>query len=539
MEPKLPSDSLYFGSNVVSLSVVGGHTEHFSQGCTWGDLAGPPSQNTPYDGVDDPRGRLGSMAHLGNDEGYVKVRIPAVPAVDIAGELDREAPKGFAEALKEPLLKTPMGSLFGVSSGTDSALVPLGKSWYRLRGCGHFAAGFPTAPIFPESRTVNTSERIEGCSFEHTSKRDLHMTQVVNDLLDEYGMIGGNQPVGRWCYDVMPSPLTAAPLPAVPKYCSLFVTKGDKKLASDVLIGLERMLPLFCPGAKATELMKLFPEGRYDAEKPGGVLRTFEWIFDHERMKGEPQPTSNEGLVNLCEVQLPERVPSACPEEVPSRYRTTWNSCQVAMQSFLTHESRDGDMLAHIVWRLGREAGKIRRILSNSGISWGFYYDHHPNVPENGSLPDNFVLLPPGCNDEQLIAPINFDKAYTRENFLLGTAPKRFDSEEGPRWPTEEDEHSGKVGTADVGKFNKWLNREEFALEMALGGDKGLANVDYAEDTEIDTHVAALLMTALTDTCVLGFRSGYNLEEDAYPMDPDLATHTYELLQMALCLSEA
>ena len=31
-------------------------------------------------------------------------------------------------------------------------------------------------------------QRMVGCCFEHTSKRDLHMTAVVNGLLDEYGM---------------------------------------------------------------------------------------------------------------------------------------------------------------------------------------------------------------------------------------------------------------------------------------------------------------------------------------------------------------
>ena len=51
-----------------------------------------------------------------------------------------------------------------------------------------------------------------------------------------------------------------------------------------------------------------------------------------------------------------------------------------------------------------------------------------------------------------------------------------------------------------------------------MAGDKGLANVEF-DDMEIDSHVAAILMTALTDTCVLGFRSGYNKEEDIHPMD--------------------
>lgn len=312
----------------------------------------------------------------------------------------------------------------------------------------------------------------------------------------------------------------------IPKYCSIFKAHGAKRLASDVLIGLERLLPLFCPAAKMSDLIALFPTDRLDRDKPGGVQRTYEWIFDHDRMLGGGAEPSDAGLVNLCEVGLPELVPEGCPEEIPARHQGTWTKCQSAMRMFLSHEARDGEMLAHIVWRLGREAGKIRRILSDNGISWGFFYDHDPNEPNNASLPDNFVLMPEG--HEQLIAPINFDLAYTRESFLLGTAR----SAEALRWPTEDD-----LGEQDNDKFTKWLNREKYSLEMALGGDKGLANTDYC-DQGIDTHLASLLMTALTDTCVLGYRSGFKMEPDAYPMDEDLQSHTYDLLQMALCLSD-
>ena len=79
----------------------------------------------------------------------------------------------------------------------------------------------------------------------------------------------------------------------------------------------------------------------------------------------------------------------------------------------MAHEATDGEVLAHTVWKLGREAGKIRRILNDNGISWGFYYDHDPNKPVNSSVPDNMVLLPKGSNTDtfQLLAPINFDKA--------------------------------------------------------------------------------------------------------------------------------
>jgi len=511
---------------------VNGSTEVFEDGCTWGELSAPPSQNTPLDGVEDPRVRMGSQAHLGDE--YANLRVPAVPAVDIAGDLPAvDDQMNLRTELRQPLLKTPIGTLVGVASGEDSALVAVGKKWYRLKGCGQFASGFPTTPIFPDSRKTKTEEYLQGCAFDHTSKRDLHMTKVVNDLLEEFGMQGGNIPVGRWAYNVEPSPLTASPLPAVPKYCTLFETLGDKRLASHVMMGLERLLPLFCPSAKASALMGLFPEERMDPAKAGGVQYTYEWGWSHERMLGADVELSDEGLLNLCDnVNLYEVVPMVCPEEVPARHRDTWARCASRLQQFFSHQARDGDTIAQIVWRLGREAGAIRRNLTDNGISWGFYYDHDPNMPNNASTPDNFVLLPRPKSgaSQQFIAPINFENAYTRDSFLLGAAR----TPECNRWPLEED-----LGEQDGALFNKFLNRELYALESALGGDKGMANVEYATSMEVDTHVAALLMTAVTDTCVLGFRSGFRMEEDKYPFDEELEEHAYDLLEMALCMSDA
>merc|ERR1711970_208710 len=111
-------------------------------------------------------------------------------------------------------------------------------------------------------------------------------------------------------------------------------------------------------------------------------------------MLGGDGPMVDDGLVNMCTFCLPEIVPDAVPEEIPDKHRATWQRAQQELQMFLSHEARDGDILAHIAWRIGREVGKVRRILSDSGISWGFFYDHDPNNPNNASVPDNFVIIP-------------------------------------------------------------------------------------------------------------------------------------------------
>jgi len=294
-------------------------------------------------------------------------------------------------------------------------------------------------------------------------------------------------------------------------------------------------MPLFLPGARASELMHNFPEERLDASRPGGVQRTFEWIFDYERAQGKsgvPASEQDRGLVNLCDMALPEVVPEATAADlgVLPRHHAVWAKAQDSLRRHLGHGGHDTELLGMLAWRLGREAGKVRRILSDNGISWGFFYDHDPNTPRNASIPDNFVLLPESAsevNQGQLIAPINFDHAYSKESFLLGTC-----REGEPAWPMEEPNEKNQQDSA---KFAQFVAQETYLLEMALGGS---SDNEVQQHYEVDEHVTALLMTCLRDTVVLAFRSGYRLEEDPHPMDAELKELTYDLLNMALCMSD-
>ena len=55
-----------------------------------------------------------------------------------------------------------------------------------------------------------------------------------------------------------------------------------------------------------------------------------------------------------------------------------------------------GTALAHLVWRIGREAGEFCGLLRDNEISWGYYCDHNPFEPHNNAHPNNFLVLPPG-----------------------------------------------------------------------------------------------------------------------------------------------
>ena len=155
-------------------------------------------------------------------------------------------------------------------------------------------------------------------------------------------------------------------------------------------------------------------------------------------------------------------------------------------------------------------------------LQWGYFFDHNPNEAHNNSDPSNLVLLPKGTNGGQLLAPIDFDMCYTRSSFLIGVV----EGEDFPTWPTEEN-----LGTQDMDKFDRWQEQEAYLMEMAIGG-----NVDnYVGPNE----TANVLMTALRDTCLLGFRSGLKGDMDPYPLTGEYLDHAYDIIELALCLSDS
>eukprot|EP00658_Telonema_sp_P-2_P060908 TRINITY_DN49690_c0_g1_i1.p1 TRINITY_DN49690_c0_g1~~TRINITY_DN49690_c0_g1_i1.p1 ORF type:complete len:533 (-),score=122.61 TRINITY_DN49690_c0_g1_i1:360-1958(-) len=524
MQPTLPKDVLYFGSSVTALQPVGGATKAFLPNVLWGDLAGPHTSAIPRDSVDGPRARLLPVCIDGNS-----IALPAVPASDIAGELP-EAKNELPSLLSQPLIKRGAGKLYGIQSGRRSAVVTNGKQWFRLKGCGSHGQGFPREHMFPETKKLERQDLqiVTGCLFKSDALRELHMTEVVNSLLAEHGLVGGNTPVGMWDYDVphLP-PVTYNDTPQLSKHCNLFHTLGDKRLGCHLIVGLEKLLPLMVPDSSASELQALFPESRKDDSIPGGVLRTHQHIFDFARLhKGSTvSPASDEGLVNLCGHLLPETVPDSPPNELNDRTALIWSKAAERLRTVLdpTAGPAGTDFLAHVVWRLGREAGQIRRILSECGIMWGYFFDHDPNNVHNNSEPNNFVLLPPGTNKEtdQLLAPIDFDMCFTKSSFLLGAC----ENPDFPLWPTEQ-----TLGAVDEAKFERWLEQEVYMMEMSIGG-----NIEGYEPTD---DSSGLLMTCLRDTCLLGFRSGLRADDDVFPLTGEYKDHVYDIIDLALCLSD-
>jgi len=85
----------------------------------------------------------------------------------------------------------------------------------------------------------------------------------------------------------------------VEKYCGVFETLGEKRLASHLLPGLEALLPLLFPNITLEQVLALFPADRLTATSKGDgmVQPTWSACCTGDR-KCSP--------INMCNTPLPE-----------------------------------------------------------------------------------------------------------------------------------------------------------------------------------------------------------------------------------------
>ena len=125
--------------------------------------------------------------------------------------------------------------------------------------------------------------------------------------------------------------------------------------------------------------------------------------------------------------------------------------------------------------RCGAEAGKIKRILDENEISWGYFMDHDPFQPHCNAHPNNFVVVDPIKNEHaNLLGVLDCDLAYGFNSFVNTIEPDPF-------MFTDEDNLSiqtKRYGTHDREQFDDWINSEKYELEGALGGDENM-DFDY------------------------------------------------------------
>lgn len=123
--------------------------------------------------------------------------------------------------------------------------------------------------------------------------------------------------------------------------------------------------------------------------------------------------------------------------------------------------------------RCGAEVGKVKRLLDENEISWGYFTDHNPFEPHCNAHPNNLVVLDPLSNTHgNLLGVLDLDMAYSCDTFINTIEPD-------PMFFTDEENReiqAKKYGTRDLGQFDDWLNSEKYEMEVALGGAE---NMDF------------------------------------------------------------
>ena len=500
-------DKLYFGTSEIWLVPAGsGHS------CAYKGAESVQAGSTP-DPLEVPFDRAG--------EKLVAI-LPDVPGRPLS-VVKATACGSAALTQKElmvPLVKTSKDAcsgrkdaIRGAGSGVRSGVIKCSDCGaVRLKGCGNNNDGFPVRYLDEEESAKRTDGRkaveVRGCCFSPTCARELLMTDAVEAALHERDpeICGANSSLGWWQYDNMET------CPACPKHCGLFRTVGDRRMATHLLHGLEIVAAAVtdCTGIKEAVLSAM-SEKRLGEEYAGS--HSIEAIFDVPIFY---LVNSDDFNAELCADLSGVRAGkiSSLPESRINEYvkdpdlRAYCTECIKKLA-----EQPEGGALpfGQLYARLGYEAGYILRVMHDARISWGTYNDalaRHCNAH-----PNNFVVASPESAESQLLAPLDFDMAFTEDEY--NTFPC---SKEMP--------------------FDQVLTMERNAMMLSVGGDTLNSGADL-QSIAMPSPELQLLQKALRDTI---FRHFYLAYENAssrpwIPLPEDLNRTCRPLIELALCLT--
>jgi len=498
------------------------------------------------------------LNYLGKD--YEGIFIPCTPASEILIKDYKNAVKEEKDSEKfisKGLIKVPeKGEFEGYTSGKRSCVFLSGGKYYRLKGCGNLNQGFPIETF--QSKIPNSRE-VRGCQFYATATREQLMTERIGEILLTHDILCGNKSVGFWLYpdeeDHYKKLGIVNACPHIDKFCGVFETLGEKRLATHLLQGVEVLLHFlvsnYCNKSFTKEtILGLYPAERLITDDPEGLSVTpLSWLgpfLEVPEDKSLSQWTQEKiypveafsMLLNMNELQKKENpfqdllttpeIAEVCTKFI-ERYSFA-SEYKESIEHFLrvilqTTKISFTELLSTLYARIGWECGRIKRIFQDSNINWGYYADHNVLYHCNAH-PNNFIILPQGSS-RNLLAPLDFDLAFNKENFI--------NIEEG----------SETYGKYDERTFDTFLNCERYSLEEALSGEENMANFGYSL-FKLEAHddhtkeIYPLLKTALRDTCVFYYRKAYDKLDDAEMTNYDARTDEsiYALINLALIITK-
>ena len=188
MNSKQQKDLLYFGSSECLLDTVPG-------------ICFPFTDETFIETTDEDLKKKSLERNiLPQYKGpeYMTLILPSIPGTDPKlNKLEKDL-KNLPKELQTPLIKSKEGKILGYHSGVRSAILPLDGKFFRLKGCGNMFEKFPLQQLSDETR--DDLVEIRGCTFEHTSSRELLYFGKINKLMMENNIPVSNISLGNLKY---------------------------------------------------------------------------------------------------------------------------------------------------------------------------------------------------------------------------------------------------------------------------------------------------------------------------------------------------
>lgn len=445
--------------------------------------------------------------------------------------------------LKNGLIKTDEKTdLIGYKSGKRSALVQcqLTKKFLRLKGCGNELSGFITSK--GRVNLDENSKEIRGSHFQHTVRRELFMTNKINEILKNYDLISGNKSLGFWKYNNLINNNINNDFPLIPKYCGVFETLGEKRVASHFFQGIEIFLTgIINEIGIEINIRDIFPKDRIinfdDNDEKLDVYSTpidFEEVL-LKNIKAEIYYTEDDykKYINIFDVIEKKKVLINLNNKMKDIMLELFEKLNLDKKYFelyknyieIIFKKEDFSDLFEIIsllyYRIGYECGKIKKIFIKNDINWGYYIDHHPFLSHCNAHPNNFIILPQSIS-KNLIAPLDFDLAYEAKEGL------------------NIDYNSEKYGKLDKEFFEDSQKLEKFQFELALTGIENMENFEYYKNSIKISEIYLekkfnAIKVLLRDGLRKGYMEGYNFKnclEKNYKSD-----QMYSIVNIALIIT--
>ncbi|CDW85126.1 UNKNOWN [Stylonychia lemnae] len=416
--------------------------------------------------------------------------------------------------------------LIGFKSGKRSAILKLQESnnFFRLKGCGNMNLGFNKQQMaFPEEW-----QEIRGVQFSNTAFREIYFSEKINNLLNQKGFVLGNTPYGLWKYSEDIDNLTND-CPKLDKYCGIYKTFGDKRLATHLFQGIEIILK------------SLINIGIQQGDISIDHLDKLKNLFNQSRINTQNNSISKTST--LTKFKDPSISNPKIQEDLSEYCQHSESVKQTLKERLQNFSSILGFLEAVILMfkRAGYETGQVKRTLDENLISWGYYIDHNPFQPHCNAHPNNFLVLDllADYNNEyhNLLAPVDFDMTYEFKQFISNVQ-----------------DDPAQYGKQDRELFDSWSGSEKYELEKALGGEENMANFVYGiqeeenqaeeqKEDDLSQQIFKTLNVCLRDVSVLNYRESYDKInhqdwiEDKYSYQTRIQDIN-QIIQLALLLTD-